>query len=203
MKMKIFVLAWLLLTGLLLVAQQNGKVGINTNNPQNTLHVAGTLRVDSAKVVTSTKRFAVLDSSGVIQSLSSDSVKSMMQSVGGLTNLSSMVSYASAEAQTSTTSTTMQTRVTLTLSAGTYLLFGYFEAYNTSVDAGVRGWLYEGATELAYGIVYSNTSTFGSWSAMKQVAPTVSTNYTLNWSSWPASTTSNIRRARLVAIKVQ
>ena len=202
MKLKFSIIVLLLIFAFSSHARKGG-VGINTANPKNTLHVAGTFRTDSAMAVKTTKRFAVLDSVGVLGSLDADSVKSMLQPSGGLMNLSSLILYASNEASTTTTSASPQVRVTLTLPAGTYLLFGYFEAFNTNIDAGVRAWMYEGGTEIAWGIVYSNTSTYGSWSGMKQVAPSTQTDYTLDWSSWPNGTTSYIRRARLFAIKIQ
>jgi len=178
---------------------QVGRVGINTVNPQNTLHVAGTFRTDSAKTVTSTKRFAVLDSNGVLQSLPSDSLKSIFAN----TNLSSFVFYASNETQANTSSSTMQNKVTLSLPAGTYMVWSYFEAFNVNTNAGVRGTLAQDGTEIAYGELWSDISTYSPWNAMREITSTATTTIALEWGSWPNGTTSYIRRARIVALRVQ
>lgn len=195
----------LLLTGVLMIATiviHAQRVGIRTSNPQATLHVAGTLRVDTATTVLSTKKIMTMDSSGMVHTLSFDSLKQQITS--GLSGGGSgVVLYQQEEnALTSTTSNIPQVRVTLTLPPGTYLMVGYFEAYNSNIDAGVRATFREGVGELAYGIVWSNSSTFGTWSATRIVSPTVPTDYTLLWSSWPGGTTSHIRRARILALKI-
>jgi hypothetical protein len=112
------------------------------------------------------------------------------------------VYYAEMEPITSMATQTLQVRVSLTLPPGNYLLQGYMEVYNQTVDAGVRAQIMRDTSEIAYGIVYSNTSTFGSWYAMKKVQVTTVSTYDLLWGSWPNGT-SYIRRARLVAVKTQ
>lgn len=169
-------------------------VGIETLNPLATLHVAGTLRVDTLKSFPQATKIMVVDSQNVVRTVPVDSIR----------RSSAAVSYFSAsnEAQTSTTSSTPQTRVTLNLPAGKYVIFAYFEAYNTGYDAGARATFRGGATELGWGIVYSNTSTYGTWSSFAIVSPTVTTAYTLLYSTWPAGSTTFVRRARLVALKI-
>lgn len=112
------------------------------------------------------------------------------------------VYYAEMEPISSIATQTLQVRVSLTLPPGNYLLQGYLEAYNPTVDAGVRAQIMRDTSEIAYGIVYSNTSTFGSWYALKKVQVTTVSTYDLLWGSWPNGT-SYIRRARLVAVKTQ
>lgn len=184
-----------LLAALFADASYGQYVGIGTSHPQAKLHVAGTLRVDTATNFLTAKRVAVLDSVGLLHSYPIDSLKKQGIAV---TMYSQQVA-----AQASTTSSSPQTRVTLTLPAGTYLLFAYFEVYNSGIDAGVRAWLYEGSAEIAYGIVYSNTSTFGSWSTFQSVSPAMTTDYTLDYSSWPSGSTSFVRRARIIALLIQ
>lgn len=169
-------------------------VGIGTSYPKATLHVAGTVRVDSARVISRSQRFAVFDSVGEMRSLMMDSLKNQL----GLLNYQSKEVIGTA----GTTSSSPQSRVTLTLDPGIYIVFAYCEVFNTSVDAGTRVWLHEGSTEIAFGVAYSNTSTFGSWTAFRVVNPTAITSYVLSYSSWPAGTTSQIRRVRLCAIKI-
>lgn len=172
-------------------------VGIGTANPQAKLHVAGNIRIDSAQTVLAASRVAVLSPVGVLQSMPFDSLKKQMAAP-------QTVSWYSQEvpAQSSTTLNSPQARATLNLPAGTYVIFAYCEVFNSNVDAGVRAWFYEGGTELSFGIVYSNTSTYGSWSTVKTVSPVTNTNYTLSYSSWPNGTTSFIRRARIIALKL-
>jgi hypothetical protein len=178
---------------------QRGGVGIGTNHPQATLHVAGTFKVDSVPVRTRAKRIALIDSSGLLCAVDVDTFKTSFQSQGsGL-----ITYYICNNTQTSTATSSMQTRVTLTLPPGTYLLFSNCDVFNSSIDAGARVQLNEGASEIAYSIAYSNTGTYGSWSDMQQVSPTVSTTYSLMWGSWPTGTTSYIRRARIAALKIQ
>lgn len=176
------------------ITEAQGRVGIGTNHPAATLEIAGTLRVDTARTVTSTHRIAVLDSVGLVGSLDFDSLRRQGGTVGLL--------YQEVNAVATTTSNVAQPRVTLNLGPGTYIVFAYGEMYNTAIDAGVRAWLWEGATLLAYGIVYSNTSTYGSWSTMRVVIPTVTTTYTFSYASWPNNTPSFIRSARIIAVKI-
>ncbi len=185
-----------LLVGFHQVTHAQG-VGVGTATPQAKLHVAGNVRIDTATTVLLTKRIATLDSLGVVHSMPFDSLKKQFGGATGLTAYSQEV-----DAMTSTTSNVPQVRVTLTLPPGTYLITGYFEAFNSNLDAGVRATFREGVRELGYGIVWSNSSTFGTWSSTGIVSPTVSTEYVLLWSSWPAGTTSYIRRARIIALKV-
>lgn len=174
------------------IAQGQG-VGIGTANPQAKLHVAGTVRIDTATRVTTTKDLASLDSLGIIHRFSIDSLKKQ---------LTQTMYYQEVNPIGTTTSTNSQSRVTVTLPPGTYILFGYAEIMNSTYDAGVRMWLFEGATEIAYAVPYSNSSTYGSWSVFRIVSPTVTTSYVLGYSSWPGGTTSSIRRARLCATKL-
>ena len=168
-------------------------VGIGTANPQAKLHVAGTVRIDTATRVTTTKDLAVFDSLGVVHRFSVDSIKKQSTQT---------FYYQEVNSIATTTSTSYQSRVTITLPPGTYMVYGYAEIMNSTYDAGVRTWLFEGATELAYAVPYSNSSTFGSWSVFRMVTPAVTTTYILGYSSWPGGTTSSIRRARLYAIKL-
>lgn len=180
-------------------AHAQGQVGIGTSNPQAKLHVAGNLRVDSLPVSLITDRIATVDDSGILRTLSFDSLRNRIgnQSGGNATVFSQEVS-----AQGSTTSSTAQSRVTLTLPPGNYLLFAYAEIFNTTAIAGVRMWLFEGSTEIGYSMPYSNTSTYGSWSSFRYVSITTSTVITLSYSTWPAGSLSYIRRARLAALKL-
>lgn len=176
-----------------------GRVGIGTNNPQATLHVAGNLRVDTTLRALPTDRIATLDSAGTLRAISLDSLKKQMN-----TGQSSGQVIFSEEitAQGSTTSSAPQSRVTLTLPPGNYLIFAYAEIFNASAIAGVRMWLFEGSTETGYAMPYSNTSTYGSWSCYRYVSLTAPTVITLSYSAWPGGTVSYIRRARLVALKI-
>ncbi|MEI8224071.1 MAG: hypothetical protein WCG20_03025 [bacterium] len=169
-------------------------VGIGTANPQAKLHVAGTVRIDTATRVTTTKDLATLDSLGVVHRFSIDSIKKQTAQT---------FYYQEVNPIATNTSVAYQTRVSLSLPPGTYLLCAYAEIMNSVYDAGVRMWLLEGSVDLAYAIAYSNTSTFGSWSVFRMVSPTVTTTYGLGYSSWPGNTTSSIRRARMYAIKLQ
>lgn len=178
---------------------QRGGVGIGTNNPQATLHVAGTFKVDSVKKLPSIKRVAVIDSAGMLCAVDVDTLKRVFQGISS----NPITYYVSSNTQTSTVTSSMQTRVTLTLPPGTYLLFSNCDVFNSSIDAGARVQLNEGTTEIAYSIAYSNTGTYGSWSDMQQVSPAATTTYSLMWGSWPTGTTSYIRRARISALKIQ
>ena len=175
------------------LALAQGRVGINTNTPQATLHVAGTMRIDSVQLAVHTERILVLDSQNIVHTISADS----------FAKSSPIVSYyAEAETIASTSSSVLQTRVSLVVPPGRYLLSAYCEAYNTSIASGVRAQVNEGVTEIAYGALYSDQNTFSPWSMMRCVTVAVPTTYTLLWGSWPAGNTSFIRRARLVALKL-
>ena len=168
-------------------------VGVGTTNPQAMLHVAGNVRIDTVTAVGTTKKIVAIDSVGVLHTLLIDSLKKSVVPI---------LFSQEVNAQTSTQSSTLQPRVTLNLLPGTYLLFAYFEGYNVFQDAGVRAALYEGTTELAYSIVYANTSTYGSWNTFKVVSPTVATNYILYWGAWPNQSPAYIKRARIAALKI-
>lgn len=200
---KMFVFLAAVLGGAGSVRGQGNRVGINTSHPAATLHVAGTFRVDTAAPVPTTGRFAVFDSAGMLRSLSADSIRNFVPASLSAAQSLPLVYYAEDESPTSTTTSVLQTRVTLTLLPGTYLLFGYFEAYNPQVASGVRGQLNEDTTELSYGALYSDVNTYSPWSTMRWVSPSVPTTYRLMWASWPAGHPSFIRRARLCAIKIQ
>jgi hypothetical protein len=167
-------------------------VGIGTANPRAKLHVAGDLRIDSVKNLLNPKRIAVLDTSGIIYSLSIDSFSAKVQSY-----------YAEVETPTNTSTSVLQPRVSITVPPGTYLLTAYFEGYNPSIPSGVRGEVTEGSVEIAYGALYSDVNTYSPWNMMKRVVPAVTTTYTLLWASWPSGNPSYIRRARINALKIQ
>ncbi len=172
-------------------------VGIGTNNPKATLHVAGTVRIDSARAVAVPKRIMVLDTSGEVKTLDMDTLKKM-------TATTTAFFYAEVEPMASTTSSSLfQPRVTLTLQTGTYIVWAYFEAFSPTINAGVRGVLYQGSTEIAYGELWSDMSTYSPWYAMKEVVLASSTTISLDWASWPNGTTAQIRRARITAVKIQ
>jgi hypothetical protein len=121
-------------------------VGIGTTNPQATLHVAGTVRIDTVKTVTATKRIAVLDSLGVLQSIPFDTLKKLTQG-----SFIPVMYYVENESTASLTTASFQTRVSLTLQPGIYMVWVYFEGFNSSSNAGVRAMLLQGSTEIAYG----------------------------------------------------
>lgn len=196
MKQNLVIIVLVILMQLLFyyVSQGQGRVGIGTATPQAKLHVVGNLRIDTVTTLMTPPRIATLDSLGVVHSYPFDSLTGHMES---------MVTYSEeVDAVATTYSDVPQVRVTLDLSPGSYIIFAYCEVFNTSFDAGVRAWFYEAGTELAWGIVYSNTATFGSWSTFRMVNPGITTSYSLSWSSWPNATPSLIRRARIIALKL-
>lgn len=180
-------------------AHAQGRVGIGTPHPQAKLHIAGNLIIDTVRMVSDAQYVLTRDTGGVVAAWSVDSLKNQLTS--GLT-YSSQVITAEVAAQSSTTSNAAQSRVTLDLLPGSYLVSAYAETFNTASVAGVRMWLFEGAQEIAYGAAYSNTTTYGSWSAFRLISIIVPTTITLAYSSWPGGTLSYIRRARIVAIRV-
>jgi hypothetical protein len=163
------------------------------------LHIAGNLIVDSIPAVSDASYVLTRDGSGMVSAFSIDSLKQEL-----LTSVSGSIQTVYSETATtgSTTANTPQTRVSVLLPVGTYLVFAYAEIHNANVDAGVRMWFYLGTQETAYAIAYSNTSTFGSWNTFRVVTITSPMTVSLAYSSWPGGTTSFIRRARIVALKI-
>lgn len=180
-------------------AHAQGRVGIGTAHPQARLHVAGNLIVDTVRTISTAQYLLARDTAGAIASVSVDSLK--QEFLSG-TSLIPQVISGEVAAQSTTTSNAPQARVVVSLSAGDYLVFAYAEVFNTAAVAGVRMWLFEGAQEIAYGAAYSNTTTYGSWSAFKVISVSAPTMVTLSYSSWPGGTTSYIRRARISAFKL-
>lgn len=178
---------------------QTGRVGIGTSQPMAKLHIAGNLIIDSIPNVSDASYLLTRDSLGIVAALSIDSFKQEL-----VTSISTSIQtiYGETVANGSTTANTPQTRVSLLLPVGTYLVFAYAEIHNTTIDAGVRMWFFQGTQETAYSIIYSNTSTFGSWNTFRMMTVTSPITVSLAYSSWPGGTTSFIRRARIVALKI-
>lgn len=182
-----------------------GRVGIGTAHPQAKLHIAGNVIIDTVRLVNDAHSVLTRDTLGVVNSLPISVLKQLLvvNPDTGLVDTDTL-HYISQEviAQASTTSNVAQSRVVVVLTPGVYLLSAYAEVFNTAAVGGVRMWLFEGVTEIGYGAPYSNTTTYSSWTSFRVCTITTATTITLSYSSWPGGTTSFIRRARLVAIKL-
>lgn len=176
---------------------QQGNVGINTTHPQSALHVVGHVRIDSMDLATHDYRVLVTDTSHIIKWIPKDSLKNQNSSPASNSQLFCNEVLSSA----TTTTVNMQTRVSLVLQPGNYIVFAYCEVFNQNIASGVRVQVNQGSTEIAYGAPYSDQSTFCPWSCFKPTTITVPTSFHLLWAVWPSGT-GHIRNARICAIKM-
>lgn len=185
-------------TGLLYGSTMSAQgVGIGTANPQATLHVAGTVRIDSIRNVTLPKKIAVFDTAGVIGYSDIDSIRKTVIQSG-----SSGILYFSSDSVKSMSGNIPQTCMVFTLPAGSYALQAHCEIYNSGYLYASRVALSDSAgNEISYGVPYSSPGEFSPWSGGGSITIPITTYFRIQF--WGAyNTTTYIRRIRVIATKI-
>lgn len=176
-------------------------VGIGTANPRSKLEINGTLRVDTIKPSLNSKKVVVVDSAtGNLGYIPVDSLKS--SGSGG----PSVFYYVENDTPTSVSvsSATPQTKVSITIPPGNYLIQSYCEVYNDNYVPGVFVKLTDGSNTLASSVPYAYNGMYGSWCVLKKISVSSNSTYYLQWScAQNNSGNSFIRNARISAIKIQ
>lgn len=170
-------------------------VGIGTNSPQATLHIAGTLRVDSLKPAFP-HTIVVLDSSGVFHSVPLDTLRSFLASAPAM----SPFFYASAEPVQSIQNDTFGTCLSITLPPGRYVIHAYCETYNASYANASRVKLSDtDGNDLAGDVPFCRQGMFSPCSMLAEVSTSASKTYRIQWCG-NYFTTTYVRRARILAM---
>ena len=201
---EVFISWWALLVALFISLggfAQN--VGIGTSNPRAKLHVAGDLRIDSLRQISSSRvrKILTIDSSnGTVSYTPLDTLKGLLGSGGGI-SFSGLVFFSENAVQaTTTTSTTPQTRVSVTLGPGTYIIWASCEFANNYWYSGTFGVLTDGVTRFGDSNPYANS--WAPWGATKVATITTTTTFSLQWYVWSGSV-GTIQNARITALKIQ
>lgn len=174
-------------------------VGIGTSNPRSKLEVNGSVRIDTVKTSLKSRKIVVIDSTtNEIAYIPIDSFK---------TNLSSLPTVYYVEndsvAVESTSSLNPQTRITITVPAGNYIIEAYCEVYNDAYVPGVLVILTDGLNIIGSSVPYGYTAMYGHWSTRKKVNLTSVTTYYLKWScAQNGSGNSYIRNSRICLTKI-
>jgi hypothetical protein len=193
--MKLCIIPILVIMGTVLACAQ-GKVGINTNVPQATLHVAGTVRVDSLLCMSNATTVAAFDSVGNLGQIELDSLKGLLSGTG------TSGWYWEEDSTVTTNSGNLTLRKSFILPPGRYCLTFYCEVRGGGGNGSVVLNVMEGNTLLGIGAPYCFYSQFCSWSYMKQVVLANATTFSLMWYSVTGGATSTMRVLHISAIKM-
>lgn len=207
-------------------ATNSVKVGIGTTTPASPLHVNGVARFGLASTTTGSLIFnnssnanTITIQSGVTSSTHALTLPTAQGAANTvLTNdgsgntswntVSSIIGNASyfhneALASSSTTSTAYTTKVSLTLAAGTYIIFFSGEFESDNYDSG--GFMYkftDGSTTFANG---SGAAGLGNYQTLSYIASATyasSTTVYIQFNSTVAAKTARVQNARIIAIKI-
>lgn len=177
------------LFSLSVTAQSSGGIGINTLSPEETLHVAGTFRVDSAPAVSGNYKLAVLDSFGTLKTLDRQLLPSQSDSVF----------YWEEDGLVTTTAGNFTPRTSFTIPAGTYTLSLYCEVRGGGGYGNVILKLTDGINDVCLGAPFCYHNQFCSWSCMKQMTLATPTTFQLLWYSATGGAPSTMRFLRIRA----